>query len=100
MTQQAHLYPYSSAAAHLANDPTLTLRHKHQTARVRLYLDRWRKEFEVNAETNWATWLYSPRQATFLQDVARLIGQAPGKPMALAFPALLAPAASAASRGS
>ena len=97
MTKQAHLYPYSSAAAHVANDPVLTVRHKNQTARVRLYLDRWRKEFQITADTNWATWLYSPRQAIFLQDLARQLGQPPAKPVFLAFPA---PVANAASRGS
>ena len=86
MTQQAHLYPYSSAAAHLANNPVLTVQHKHLKAEVTLYLDRWRKEFKITPETNWATWLYSPRQATFLQDLAPWLGSPPLKPISLAKP--------------
>ena len=31
-----------------------TLTHKKQKAQVKLYLDRWRKEFEITPETNWA----------------------------------------------
>ena len=87
LTQQAHLYPYSSAAAHVQNQPLLTVKHKHLTAQVTLYLDRWRQAFQITPETNWATWLTSPRQATFLQDVANLIGQPPQKASALPWPA-------------
>ena len=83
IAKQAHLYPYSSAAAHQANDPILTLRHKHHQAKVKLYLKRWQQEFQVDENTNWATWLYSPRQATYLQDIAQTIGKPPQRATAL-----------------
>lgn len=75
--KQAHLYPYSSAQAHVANDAIYTIAHRHHRARVKLYLDRWRREFEIDPQTNWATWLRSPRQAIFLQDIARFVGKPP-----------------------
>lgn len=88
MTQQAHLYPYSSAAAHVANDPLLTVTHKHFRAQLTLYLDRWRQEFDIQPEdpAHWETWLYSPRQATFLQDIARTIGKPPQRAVPLPLP--------------
>ena len=88
MTKQAHLYPYSSAQAHLANDPLYNLKHKSQRATITLYLDRWRKEFSLPATgpTRWNTWLRNPRQASFLQDVAGLIGQPPPQPNPLPLP--------------
>ena len=90
IAKSAHLYPYSSAPAHTANDPIYTLTHKKQKAQVRLYLDRWRKEFEVTPETNWAAWHQSPQQATtladFLQRLAAFLGKPPQPATALPLP--------------
>ena len=84
--RHAHLYGYSSAAAHAANQPILTVTHKRYRAQVKLYLDRWRKEFEFTGEgdTAWAMWLRSQRNATHVRDVAALAaGKATRKPVAL-----------------
>jgi maltooligosyltrehalose synthase len=78
----AHLYAYSSAAAHCTNQPILIVKHKRHHAQVKLYLDRWRHEFEFPAvgAIDWAAWLRSPRQATHARDVAAQMK----KPLALA----------------
>ncbi len=89
-TQQAHRYAYSSAAAHVANEPILTVIHKKQRVRVKLYLDRWRKEFEITPESNWAAWLQRPRQADYLKDLAAWIGKRPGPTIRLTPPDHLA----------
>ena len=86
LTQQPHLYPYSSAAAHVANEPIYNLTHKKQKAQVKLYLDRWRQEFEITPTTDWAAWLRSPRQATYLADLAKFIGAPPQKATPLPAP--------------
>jgi hypothetical protein len=77
VAKHASSYSYSSAPAHRANNPSYTLQSKLRCVTVRLYLDRWRAEFAIDADTNWVRWLESPRQAAFLQDVARLIGKPP-----------------------
>ena len=86
--------PYSSAPAHLANDPAYKLKHKSQRATITLYLDRWRKEFSIpsTGPTLWNSRLRNPRQASFLQDVAALIGQPPQRPTPLPLPATFAAA--------
>jgi len=73
LAKQAHLYPYSSAAAHTENQPLLTVTHKKHRAQIRLYLDRWRKEFDFpeTGPTNWPDWLRSVRQATYARDLQR-----------------------------
>ena len=68
---KAHLYAHSSAIAHTQNQPIYSIaRHEHQ-AQVKLYLDRWRREFALPTEgdTDWATWLRSPREGTHHQDL-------------------------------
>ncbi len=75
--KKAHLYAFSSAIAHTANQPIYTLaRHEHQ-AQVKLYLPRWHQEFSLPQEgpTDWPTWLRSPRDATHNQDLADFTGQ-------------------------
>jgi len=78
LCQKAHLYAYSSAIAHCENQPIYTVKRHQYEAQVRLYLDRWRKEFNIPATgaTNWATWLRSPREASQEQDLAELIREA------------------------
>jgi REP element-mobilizing transposase RayT len=90
VARQAHLYPYSSAPAHAAEDPVYRLTHRHREIQVRLYLDRWRKEFDVAEDTDWASWLRSPRLASHLQEVARLIGKPPQPAVTLPEPSSLA----------
>ncbi len=99
MTKQAHLYPYSSAQAHLNNDASYTVKHKGQSATIRIYLDRWRKEFEIPATgpSQWAAWLLKRGQAEFAKSVALMIGKPPRKPTALPFALPAKPTAAAAS---
>ncbi len=70
--RHAHLYPYSSAAAHHANQPHATITGKRHHATVKLYLDRWRQEFGFTAhdDTHWSGWLVSVRVATHARDLA------------------------------
>ena len=87
MCQKAHRYAFSSAVAHTANQPIYTLARHEREAQVRLYLDRWRKEFanfpgesgpgESNdvSPIDWPTWLRSPSDATQQQDLAEFTGQ-------------------------
>jgi len=100
MRKQAHLYAYSSAAAHVANEAIYRVRHRKFSAEVRLYLDRWRKEFQIPkaGPSLWANWLINPRQASHLQDILANIGKPPAAAKNLAEPASLPLAATA--RGS
>ncbi len=77
--KQPHLYPNSSAPAHHAPTPISSHTHKKQKVQIKLHLDRWRKEFQIPPQgpTLWDTWLQSPRQATFLQDLASKLGKPP-----------------------
>jgi len=75
MAKKAHLYDYSSAPAHAANDEHHSLQHGPHKCKVRLYLGRWRKEFPDHA--NWAHWLRSPRDAAHkaeLAEIERILG--------------------------
>ena len=75
LAKRAHLYEYSSAPAHAANQTHHCLRHHHLKCEVRLYLTRWRKEFPDYA--NWANWLRSPRDAAHqaeLAEIERVLG--------------------------
>lgn len=84
---KAHLYPYSSAVAHTQNQPVYTLARHEREAQVRLHLDRWRHEFDLpqTGDTNWATWLRSPREAAHQQDLAAFdeVRSIEGKPLPL-----------------
>ncbi len=84
--KQAHLYPFSSAAAHQTNQPVLTVQHKRHRAQVKLYLDRWRKEFEIPdpGATNWAAWLSNGRLPTKAADMAPFLGRVVHRPVAMA----------------
>ena len=77
LEKHAHLYDFSSAKAHTANQPLLTVTHKKIKATIRLYLDRWRKEFAFTADEtpNWPAWLASRRNATHARDYASLLGK-------------------------
>jgi len=83
--KHAHLYAYSSAAAHAANQPLVTITHKRHRAQVKLYLDRWRKEFEFpeTGSVDWPAWLRSPRNATHARDVASLMGKTRNHPQSI-----------------
>ncbi len=70
VAKRAHLYEYSSAPAHQANQPSHTLRHHHRQASVKLYLTRWHKEFGPSPD--WATWLRSPRDAAHQAEIAEI----------------------------
>ena len=75
IADRAHLYDYSSAPAHTKNQPAHELKHHHRRAAVRLYLTRWRKEFEDHQ--NWANWLRTPRDPahqTDLHEIERILG--------------------------
>ena len=72
VARKAHLYEYSSAPAHCANQPIYTLRHRHRQANVKLYLTRWRKEFQ--ATEDWPTQLRSPRDAAETAEIERILG--------------------------
>ncbi|MBY0502423.1 MAG: transposase [Bryobacteraceae bacterium] len=93
MTKQGHHYAYSSARAHLANQADYTVTHKKLSATVTLYLDRWRQEFQIVAgePTRWDLWLERPREASFLQDLARWTGGPLPKPTAVRKAAVASP---------
>ncbi|MBY0507137.1 MAG: transposase [Bryobacteraceae bacterium] len=62
IARRAHVYCYSSAPAHAANDPL--------HSRVRLYMTRWRKEFPTYLD--WPATLRSPHEAEFRADFAEV----------------------------
>lgn len=75
VAKRAHLYEYSSAPAHQANQAVHKLRHQNREVCVRLHLGRWRKEF--GPSTDWAAWLRSPRDAAHqaeITEVERVLG--------------------------
>ena len=87
MCERAHLYPFSSAVAHTLNLPIYTIERHERQAQVKLYLDRWRKEFDIPAAgpatgpTDWPTWLRSPRQAAYNQDLIKEVKSIEGIPL-------------------
>lgn len=106
MCQKAHRYAFSSAVAHTANEPIYTLARHEREAQVRLYLDRWRKEFASSADESggvkpidWPTWLRSPSDATQQEDLAKFTGQPisdiEGKPLKRSFKPTSLPSAAA-----
>ena len=62
-------YAYSSAAAHAANSPTVTIGHGPNQATVHLYLDRWRLQCDPD---HWAHWLQNPKSAALNEDLAEI----------------------------
>ena len=70
IAKKAHLYEYSSAPAHCANQAIYTLRHHHHQAQVKLYLTRWRKEFPTFPD--WPNWLRAPRDAAHQAEIAEI----------------------------
>ena len=72
VVKKAHIYEYSSAPAHCANQPIHTLRHRHRQANVKLYLTRWHKEFPHIED--WPTQLRAPRDAAETADIERILG--------------------------
>ena len=91
LEKQAHLYDFSSAKAHTANQPLLTITHKRYKATIKLYLDRWRQAFDFapNEKPNWPAWLQSRRNATHARDYASLLGK--NIPIPTKMPAASAP---------
>ena len=91
---KAHLYAFSSAAAHAANLSTATVQHRQYRAQVKLYLDRWRREFAIaeTGPTHWAAWLLRPQPKANRREIAATIGKLPQAPKAIewAFSALVA----------
>ena len=76
LEKKAHLYDFSSAKAHTANQPLLTVTHKKFKATIKLYLVRWQKAFADKDELiNWPAWLDSNRQPTRHKDYASLLGK-------------------------
>ena len=73
---EAHLaktaaeYPYSSAAAHVANSPVATFGQGPHQATVHLYLDRWRAECDP---ATWAEALADPSQTASYPDQAHIL---------------------------
>lgn len=71
MCRRAQDYPYSSAAAHLANSPLTEISHRKGFAQVNLYLGRWQKEFAPPGQAvDWQHWLTRPVDAAHKQDLA------------------------------
>ena len=70
VARRAHLYDYSSAPAHAANQTHHKLHHQHHKCEVRLYLTRWHKEFPDYG--NWANWLRSPRDAAHQAELKEI----------------------------
>jgi hypothetical protein len=66
---RAEDYPYSSAAAHVADTPTATFGHQ---ITVNLFLDRWRAECDPAA---WRQALEDPKQAAIDSDVREILGK-------------------------
>ena len=71
--QRAHLYAYSSAIAHNQNDPIYSVARHQYRANVKLYLDRWRKEFADPID--WPSHLRNPREAIEDEDPQDIEGQ-------------------------
>jgi hypothetical protein len=97
VVQKAHLYEYSSAPAHCKNEPLYELAHRHHRARVKLYLTRWRREF--NTPQDWPEWLRSPRDAAHqaeLTEIERVLGADRKRPQKqTALPPIVLPAQAA-----
>ena len=70
VAKKAHLYEYSSAPAHCANQPIYTLQHRHRQANIKLYLTRWRKEFQNPQD--WPAQLRTPRDPAYLAEIAEI----------------------------
>jgi hypothetical protein len=97
LVERAEDYTYSSAAAHASNSPVAIIGQ----AKVRLYLDRWRRECQSE---NWSDWLRDPQHAAFQQDLAevrQVLGndrQSSLNPIALPMPMASARAAPTAAK--
>ena len=73
LAKHAADYPYSSAAAHLANLPHAEVHHRKGFAHVDLYLPRWQKAFATdNQPVDWLHWLQQPLDAAHKQDLAEI----------------------------
>jgi REP element-mobilizing transposase RayT len=62
LCERAHKYPFSSAIAHTSDNPMYSIARHEYAANVKLYLDRWRKEFEQ--PTDWPASLRGPCDTT------------------------------------
>lgn len=69
LVRYAQDYPYSSAAARVANRSTAVIGYGMNQAIVQLYVDRWQRECDPSA---WKHWLCNPKSAALDEDLAEV----------------------------
>ncbi len=77
LVRHAERYPYSSAAAHVANSASQVFRHGNREATVNLHLARWQLEFGL--DYRWQDWLRDPPAATMDADLLAVVQRILGK---------------------
>ncbi len=81
LVRHAEDYPYSSAAAHVAQSNQATVGFGNQQAVIELYLDRWKAECDPST---WKHWLCNPKSAALNEDLAevrKVLGKDRGSPL-------------------